>query len=81
MKERLTGQKLETSSGSTFLLIGQMLGKRQSVRTTAIGKELASSYTKRLISWGFSVDDLVFDRKGQWHCEKVGTVKGKKEEQ
>ncbi len=30
----------------------------------------------RLISSGLSVDSRVLDRNGQWHCEKVGTVKG-----
>ncbi len=32
----------------------------------------------RLISSGLSVDARVLDRNGQWHCEKVGTVKGNK---
>ncbi len=33
-------------SGSPFLCIGQMMTKRLSVRTTAVIKELVSSYTK-----------------------------------
>ncbi len=32
----------------------------------------------RLISSGLSVDARVLDRNGQWHCEKVGTVKDNK---
>ncbi len=30
----------------------------------------------RVIPVGLSVDARVLDRNGQWHCEKVGTVKG-----
>ncbi len=46
IEQPVTPQRLETSSGSPFLCIGQMMAKRQLVGTTAVNGKLASSYDK-----------------------------------